>query len=248
MNRVAFKQLLKRYLAETTNEQEKALIDHWYELLFNDNINALSDKELEIVEQEIWNKIKEDSSFTSQSKEKIKAPVYKFIIKLAAAAAILVTITFGVYQFFSIKQSSLAFQYGKEKDNLIEEQNNGNLSKTVRLEDGSIILLQPTSRIAYPTHFSIDKREVYLEGEAFFEVSKNPIKPFLVHSGNILTQVLGTSFTIKPTKENSQIEVSVKTGKVAVFEDTKQVALNNEQRKNNGTIITPNQKVIYNIA
>jgi transmembrane sensor len=246
MNRIDFKQLLKRYVAGTSNEQEKALIDQWYDLLYNDNIKALTNEELDIVEQQMWNKIEEEANFTKHVQKISSQSRRLFILKLTAAAAILVMATVGIYYTFSEKQVSLASKYGKEKDNLTEVQNTTTFVKSIQLDDGSIIRLQPLTKFAYPAHFAGDKREVYLEGEAFFEVTKNASKPFLVHSGNILTQVLGTSFTIKPTKENNQIEVSVKTGKVAVFEDTKQVSLNNEQQKNNGTIITPNQKVVYN--
>jgi ferric-dicitrate binding protein FerR (iron transport regulator) len=248
MNRNAFKQLLKRYVAGTANDEEKALIDHWYELLYNDTITALSDDELESVEQEMWNKIAQETNIEQTTIATETTPVRKIIFRWAAAAAILTGVSFGIYGLFSSQQKSVAYQQGKEQNKLAEVVNSSSQIKKIQLEDGTIITLQPLAKLAYPNHFSADKREVYLEGEAFFNVTKNAAKPFLVHSGNILTQVLGTSFTIKPDAATNQIIVAVKTGRVAVFEDNKRVALNNEQLKNNGTIITPNQKVIYNTA
>lgn len=245
MNRNAFKQLLKRYVAGTESAEEKALVDHWYELMYNDSITALSAEELDIIEQEMWNKIEQEGSFTKKAVAPSKTTIRKIVFRWAAAAAILTGITFGVYYLLSPQQQSVVYQRGKEQNKLAEVINTSSKIREVQLEDGTVIALQPSSKLAYPSHFSSDKREVYLEGEAYFDVAKNPAKPFLVHSGNLVTQVLGTSFTIKPDKETNQIIVSVKTGRVAVFEDNSQVALNNEQQKNNGAILTPNQKVIY---
>ncbi|RYG37284.1 MAG: FecR family protein, partial [Chitinophagaceae bacterium] len=95
----------------------------------------------------------------------------------------------------------------------------------------------------YPAHFLPLKREVFLEGEAFFEVSKNAQRPFFVYNNNIVTHVLGTSFTVKANPLTNQVEVSVRSGKVEVYE-------NKGNGKNvdnsNGVILLPNQKVSYN--
>src|SRR5688572_11459409 len=103
--------------------------------------------------------------------------------------------------------------------------------------------MYPGSKLAFPKQFAAGKREVYLEGEAFFAISKNPNRPFFVYSNNIVTQVLGTSFDIRG--KNGQVEVAVKTGKVAVYENKEQITLDEVQQKSNGVIITPNQKVTY---
>ncbi len=65
------------------------------------------------------------------------------------------------------------------------------------LADGSIVHLNAGSTIRYPASFD-RKREVYLSGEAFFEVVKNPSRPFLIHLDNGTVKVLGTSFNVKP--------------------------------------------------
>ena len=130
---------------------------------------------------------------------------------------------------------------------LTETVNTANTTLKIKLEDGSYVVLQPNSKIAYPKHFAIDKREVFMEGDAFFKVSKNASRPFLVYNQNLVTQVLGTSFIIKTDKANKQVTVEVKTGKVTVFENNKEITLNNTQQKSNGAIITPNQTCTYNI-
>ncbi|MBO2010071.1 FecR family protein [Hymenobacter negativus] len=88
----------------------------------------------------------------------------------------------------------------------------------VRLPDGSLVTLAPQSQLRYPAKFSDTNREVYLEGEAFFEVSKNPHRPFRVHSGTWVTQVLGTKFNVSAVHGAGQTAVSLVEGKVEVFD------------------------------
>lgn len=87
---------------------------------------------------------------------------------------------------------------------------------TLRLSDGSIVKLNAGSKLRYPSQFNDTLREVYLEGEAFFEVQKDASRPFLVTSGDVVTSVLGTSFNIKAFSEESLIKVALVTGKVKV--------------------------------
>jgi transmembrane sensor len=85
---------------------------------------------------------------------------------------------------------------------------------TIRLSDGSVITLNANSSLKYPEAFSAANREVYLRGEAFFEIAKDSSKPFIIHTGSITTQVVGTSFNINTAANN--IIVSVATGSVKV--------------------------------
>ena len=86
----------------------------------------------------------------------------------------------------------------------------------LRLADGSVVTLAPQSQLRYPAQFGAGSREVYLEGEAFFEVSKDPKRPFRVHSGAWVTQVLGTKFNVSAVPGASQLAVSLVEGKVQV--------------------------------
>jgi transmembrane sensor len=245
MNRTAFTQLLNKYVEGHANVEEAALIDYWYKMLYNHDINLLDTDELAAVEQEMWNKIFDQVAHTKTAALETSRKTWRSFFKYTSAAAIIVGISIGIYNYFLAQQLIPKYQQSKAQFKLNEFVNNTTTTKQIKLQDGSVVVLQPFSKLTYPQHFSTDKREVFLEGEAFFDIVKNPTKPFLVHSANLLTQVLGTSFTIKPNSTTNQIEVSVKTGRVAVFEDDKQVTLNKEKLQNNGTIITPNQKVIY---
>ncbi len=88
---------------------------------------------------------------------------------------------------------------------------------TFQLSDGSEVMLSPQSQIRYPRQFDAHKREVYLTGEGFFKVARNPKQPFYVFAGNLITQVIGTSFRITAFPDASQVRVTVRTGKVAVY-------------------------------
>ena len=91
---------------------------------------------------------------------------------------------------------------------------NGQRSKII-LPDSSVVYLGAGSHLKYPGNFSDDTRCIYLDGEAFFEVTKNTHQPFIVHTDNIQTTVLGTSFKIEAFKDKP-ILVEVATGKVKV--------------------------------
>lgn len=112
----------------------------------------------------------------------------------------------------------------------------------VELEEGSTVQLKPGSSLRYPQHFSEFKREVFLEGEAFFDVTKNRRRPFFVYNKNIVTHVLGTSFRVKAVPEKKTLEIAVRTGKVKVYENTADKA---KTIHPNGVILLPNQKATY---
>jgi transmembrane sensor len=112
--------------------------------------------------------------------------------------------------------------------------------KTVRLPDGSMITMEPDSRLAYPNRFTGNTREVRLTGEAFFEVKPNHEKPFIVHTANIMATVLGTSFNVE-AYPNGIAKVVVATGRVKV----QTVNASNELQ---AVIINANQSVTYNIT
>ena len=126
----------------------------------------------------------------------------------------------------------------------IEKVNNSNEAMKIGLSDGSVITLQPNSKLSYPETFAADKREVYLSGEGFFDIAKNPDKPFLVYANEIVTKVLGTSFSIKAYDKDLDVVVKVVTGKVSVLSRRSK----NEDEsvsKPEGLILYPNQMAVY---
>src|SRR5699024_5480133 len=90
---------------------------------------------------------------------------------------------------------------------------------TLRFGDGSVIQLNAQSTLRYPSKFDSNKREVYLEGEAFFSVERDTTRPFIIHAGGTATQVLGTSLNIRAYEGEDKVQVAVVEGEVAVTEE-----------------------------
>ena len=106
-------------------------------------------------------------------------------------------------------------------------------NRTLELPDGSIITLNGNTSISFPQRFSDELREVSLSGEAFFDVTHDADRPFIVSTDNgMKIQVLGTTFNVKSYPEDEQIETTLVSGKVKVVEekDNKTVMLNPSQR------------------
>jgi ferric-dicitrate binding protein FerR (iron transport regulator) len=93
------------------------------------------------------------------------------------------------------------------------------VKSNLTLMDGSKVVLNSGSSLRYVKNFQPDLREIELTGEAFFEVTKDPNRPFIVRTGQIATQVLGTSFNVKAF-ENEELEISLLTGLVEVEVDS----------------------------
>lgn len=85
------------------------------------------------------------------------------------------------------------------------------------LPDGSVVALNSNSKLIFPKQFKGETREVTIEGEAFFDVTPNPEKPFIINAGNAQVKVVGTSFNVSAYPESETVEVVVKTGKVQVI-------------------------------
>lgn len=98
---------------------------------------------------------------------------------------------------------------------MIEKTNPRGIRSKVTLPDSSVVYLGAGSSIRYPQQFAANERNLTLTGEAFFEISKNPKRPFVIHTGEIQTTVLGTSFKITAFKDDL-LFVEVATGKVRV--------------------------------
>jgi ferric-dicitrate binding protein FerR (iron transport regulator) len=118
----------------------------------------------------------------------------------------------------------------------------------INLSDGSTIILQPNSQVSYPSVFSGSSREVYLTGEAFFEIKKDPTNPFFVHAQQVVTKVLGTSFYVKTDSLNQRVTVSVKTGKVSVYAVSAEMPLAQALEGSPDAVLSPNQQSVYEPA
>jgi transmembrane sensor len=114
---------------------------------------------------------------------------------------------------------------------------------TVRFSDGSTAQLKRGSSIEFDKNFAGTQRIVTLHaGEAFFEVTKNAEKPFVVYANDIVTKVLGTSFVVRTSNTEGGISsVVVRTGRVAVFK--KADFAKPETETKDSVLLLPNQQV-----
>jgi len=131
---------------------------------------------------------------------------------LKVAAAIAVIINLGVVAYFSLNADNKV----PETVSQIVETTDWGKRKDFVLSDGTEIKLNSGSTISFPEKFIGNTREVTLIGEAFFNVAKNPDKPFIIKSGDLCTTVLGTSFNINAYPKSDDISVTVATGKVQI--------------------------------
>jgi transmembrane sensor len=103
----------------------------------------------------------------------------------------------------------------------------------IEMSDGTLISLDAGSSLKYPTVYS-DKREFWLTGEAYFQVSHDPNRLFLVHADHAVVKVLGTKFNVRSWKDNKSVTVTVTEGKVL---------LNREYETSDKSIIIPEGKM-----
>ena len=165
----------------------------------------------------------------------------------AAAAAVVFLIGVGWWLYVKPKSPALATIDSRQSEvPRITKQNITDQVQTLALPDGSQLVLQPHSEISYPEALAGEKREVQLRGEGFFKVVKNPANPFLVYANGLVTQVVGTSFSVKALDQARQVTVVVRTGKVAVYSlKAWQKAQQNQEKLTRMLLLTPNQQAVY---
>jgi transmembrane sensor len=191
-------------------------------------------------QHEVWNRI--DKIIVDASPQVKQVSLWQRWYLRAAVISILVAT--GLFLWYPGNHETVLSENTTEAELFTEQINNSDLPKTIILSDETSIVLQPQSALQYPKTFDADIREVYLTGEAFFEVKKDANRPFLVHTHEIVTRVLGTSFTVRGYTNEKNVLVQVKTGKVSVFK-------NKDKRKSSpdeiveGVVLMPNQQVLY---
>ncbi|MEN7547733.1 FecR domain-containing protein [Rapidithrix thailandica] len=176
----------------------------------------------ESVEQQISTESEEEALEFDEQKvlDQIhrKLPVHQPLRKifprnwLKVAASILVVLGVGLYYFQMENTPDALFVVQQEK---VVYTTEAGQKRTLKLGDGSRIVLNAGSGVSFVKGFSADKREVTLEGEAFFEVAHDSTRPFTVYAQGIATTALGTSFNVN-AYSNQELKVALTSGKVSV--------------------------------
>lgn len=219
--------LLEKYRERKCSEQELAFLDRWYEDRDVNGIATLNESQF-----------KEDLLYIAEG-----LPLYHSVIhevpmvhkrKLwpqfsaaAAAAILLIGVFLYLYSPFFGKQNRSA--------QLIALNVPADQQRQLTLADGSTIWINAGSKVEYPKQFDGKTREVYLRGEAYFDIKHDPSKPFIIHTGKVQTTVLGTAFNIKEDPNSHQVTVTVTQGKVSVANGREVLG-----------IVTPNQQISFN--
>ena len=237
MNKKEFDNLLQKF--ENGNCTPEEII--YLEGLVNESIDTQSElsvfkdeKEIQSEEDRLWDKLN-DALFNNSKTRNFNKP--NLLVQLTIAACLLLVVSFSIYLYFPE-----FFRSNVISDRGMETQNNANTNQTLTLPDGSKVVLEKNSSIIVSEDFGKVNRTVLLKGKAFFKVVRNEKKPFLVRMGNLVTEVLGTSFKVGSDNQNKSIEVAVISGKVSVYASSK----NGISKKLNGVVLTPNLKAIYN--
>jgi transmembrane sensor len=177
----------------------------------------------------------EDPSFewekeVQQKRMLIHRPLF---FKIAASFAVLIILVTGVFSVVNVlKQRSVSMTWNEKKTVMGEKS-------IVTLLDGTKITLNADSKLKYPVRFGEESREVSLEGEAYFEVTRDAGKPFVVHAGNVSTTDLGTKFNISAFPSEETIIVSLEEGKIEVSTEKSRI-------KKEDVILSPTQQLVYN--
>lgn len=172
---------------------------------------------------------------------------YVQIIAVAASIVLFCAISILLYQGYSSEDTDASVVSDSHPSKWIENTNDSESVQRIDLRDGSSVTLEPNSSIRYPSVFSEKRRNVILHGDAFFEIARDTTKAFYVYANDAVIRVLGTSFHVKASEKYDEVEVIVKTGKVAVYkrEELKELA-RVKTKKISSVLLTPNQKMVMN--
>ena len=167
---------------------------------------------------------------------------YVTLWRVAATIMLLIGLGWGISTWQSTKTPFAYEQIVKTSTTpLTEIVNTNQTAQSVTLPDGSRITLSKNARISYSTQLDKESsRDVYLTGEAFFEVTKDPHHPFFVYADGLVTRVVGTSFTIKSS--DKQVSVVVRSGRVAVYPMKEEATALKADEK---LMLVPNQQATF---
>jgi transmembrane sensor len=216
--------LLIKYLVGETTDEENVLVKQWidsneankkyfeqYQLIWERSKELASKTDVD--EGEAWERF---SKYREEKNREAKIVVItpRKSIPWVRIAAIFILIAAGTLAYL--------LKYN-QSENLVAIHSNENVLKDT-LPDGSVITLNKRSVLSYPKQFSGNTRTVNLEGEAFFSVTPDKAKPFIIHTGDVGIKVVGTSFNVRNKADKT--EVIVETGIVQVSKEQQSVELN----------------------
>jgi len=205
-------------------ENEYEIKRHLLEDLYNEEIFETTDSpDYSIMFKRLWAKIE-------KSRMKQKTSVKWLHTSIKVAVAILLGVFIGSY--------STLRKHTADPVYCTAYSPRGSISETV-LPDGSIIFLNSDSKIRYSINGEKGVREVFLDGEAWFEVEKNERKPFIVHTPYYNVSVTGTRFNVKAYKTDNNIATTLETGEI-IINSTADFNIGED------IILKPGEQIVFN--
>lgn len=229
-------QVLSRYFSNQLKETEAEKVKRTIDALPNPKVAPLSNRVVEKSHKRIWHGLETQIPplNTPNNRTRVLHPL--FPIGIAATL---------IMALFFIKGGTILDHYRANNLSYLEAslqtliQTGEGEMKELILPDGSKIWANADTELKYHgDYFNKHKREVWLEGEAFFEIAENAQKPFIIYTGEVKTTVRGTSFNIKAYAEIGEVGVSVRDGKVEVA----------ERKGESLATLTANQRIVYDHA
>lgn len=209
--------LMAKVFADEASSSEKDILETWKNLdEDNKAMFEMSEKDWHAVKfQKIKEELNVDDAWYKQFHRIQSGPgkaknhsLTKRIVRIAASVLIIAGIGLGSF-----------YIYNKSGNRILTASTKINSeAKTVILPDGSEVTLNDNSTLSYPKKFSENSREVHLTGEAFFDITRNTSKPFIIHTEKADVKVLGTSFNVNTALDKNLVEVFVYTGVVQLLD------------------------------
>ncbi len=234
MEKSEFSNLIEKYKRGNISPQEKELLERFLE--------SFQTNSEEWIEYEMGNKRQIEKKIYSRilmniNKAKIhfiNRPIFSpSLLQRAAAVLLLFILSSGILYLSGVFSNKTGTDVWREAVTLAGEKS------ILTLSDGSQVTLNADSKLKYPDHFNDNSREVFLEGEGYFVIKHMDHHPFIVHTGKLLTTVLGTTFNVSAYAENKTIAVSLVEGKVQVTRDA-------NGTNENIVVLKPQEQLMYN--
>jgi len=242
-----FLDLLDKYLAGNASSEEEQILFNVYQHIEDKyewdepGMDSLDQLEHKLVERFKNSILRPGNVDLSENKYTIKPRFNNSIIfKIAAGLLLLLNVTGGYWLYHSRPSETGRGFTNQDTQNLITHTNSTNKTEKIIFPDKSFANLTAGSKIVYSKDFSGSLRKVYLIGEAFFQVTRDHTKPFIVYTDKVVAKVLGTSFIVKSGVNNTEASVLVKTGKVCVFKAKEFTIADTKPELTGGVVLLPN--------
>ncbi len=228
------KKLMNRVIGETSTKEEAQEVVEWFSTTIEgqQHLADLLDKDAYLNESDpsigkSFTSVQSDKLFRRIDRE-ISNNIYKrkllrvaaVVIPLLIVSLIALYINTQTSVFEGVKYTELYIPMGEDA--------------RIFFQDGTEVYLNSGTRIRYPDRFGLRKREVFLDGEAYFNVASNSKRPFIVNAQSTFIEVSGTSFNVNAYSDNEIIKVVLDKGKTAFHEQT------------NSYSMAPGQQLEYN--